>query len=285
MIIFSNRAAAHLVDNMNLPKGNAIIKQFSDGELYIKIESDIANKEIWVIACTQAPAKNLLELFFILDALTRMGAPRINLFFPYFGYARQAIAQVGEAGSAERICKILQQFPLGIIKIMHVHAAPRMRNFLTFDNIIDIDFFCNIAAYYDCIAAPDKGAAEFAQKIAQVCHKEVVFLKKVRPDHEQVKIESLNGNVIGKKILLVDDIISTGRTIIEAAQVLKNGGALEISAAATHGILSQGALERFAKSVVKKIYVTNTLKNSQPDSIAVYDTSHFIETIIRQTNY
>lgn len=285
MIIFSNRGAAHLVDNMNLPKGNAIIKQFSDGELYVKIESDITNKEIWVIACTQAPAENLLELFFILDALSRMGAPHINIFFPYFGYARQAIAQVGESASADRICKILQQFPLGIVKIMQVHAADRMRNFLTFDNIIDIDFFCNIATHYDCIAAPDKGAAEFAQKIAQVCHKEVVFLKKIRPYHEQVKIESLDGNVAGKKILLVDDIISTGHTIIQAAQVLKNAGAVEISAAATHGILSHGAHERFAESMVKKIYVTNTLKNNQPDSIAVYDVSPFIETIIRQTNY
>lgn len=281
MIVFSNRAAAHLLDTMHLPKGNSIIKQFSDGEVYIKIESDIKNKKVWVVASTQAPAENLLELFFLLDALTRMGAQHINIFIPYFSYARQAVAQPGEAGSAQRICKILEQFPLGTIKIMHVHAAPLMHSFLQFENVIDINFFCNVAKEYDCIAAPDKGAAEFSQKIAHECQKEIVFLKKIRPDHEYVKIESLTGNVIGKKILLVDDIISTGRTMIEAAQVLKNGGALEVSAAATHGIFTNGAHERFAKSVVQKIYVTNTLKNIQPDHIIVYNISKYIELIIR----
>ena len=93
MIVFANRGATHLLQKMNLPHGKSIIKQFSDGELYVKIESDIKNKQIWIIASTQSPAENTLELVFLLDALTRLGAPRINIFFPYFGYARQAVAQ------------------------------------------------------------------------------------------------------------------------------------------------------------------------------------------------
>lgn len=280
MIIFSNSGAKHLVAKMNLPKGKAIIKQFSDGEVYAKIESDITNKDVWVIASTQSPAENLIELFWLLDALTRLGAQRINLFFPYFGYARQAITQTGEAGSAQRICTILKQFPIGRVKILHVHAAPRMHTFLSFENVIDRDFFCQVAQNYDCIAAPDKGVAEFAQNIAQHCKKEVVFLQKIRPDHEYVKIESISGSVDGKKIMLVDDIISTGRTMIEAANALKNAGAVEISAAATHGIFTNGAQERFEQSVIKKIYVTNSLKDIQPDSIKTYDVSKFIETVI-----
>lgn len=285
MIVFANNSAAHLVKKMNLPKGDAIIKQFSDGEVYVKIETDVRNKQIWVIGSTQSPAENLIELFFLLDALTRLGPTRINLFFPYFSYARQAVPQIGEAGSAQRICTILKQFPIGIVKILHVHAAPHMHSFLHFENVIDVDFFCHVAKEYDCIAAPDKGAAQFAQTIAHQCSKEVVFLQKIRPDHEYVKIESITGTVEGKKILLVDDIISTGRTMIEAAQALKNAGAIEVAAAATHGIFTNGASERFAQSIIKKIYVTNSLNDIQPDSIKTYDVSKFIETIILQNKY
>lgn len=282
MIIFTNSGANHLLEKMTLPKGKAIIKQFSDGEIYAKIESNIKNKQVWVIASTQSPAENLIELFWLLDALTRLGTSRINLFFPYFSYARQAVPQTGEAGSAQRICTILKQFPIGIVKILQVHAAPRMHSFLHFENVIDVDFFCHAAQEYDCIAAPDKGAAEFAQKIAHQCNKEAVFLQKIRPDHEYVKIESITGTVEGKKILLVDDIISTGRTMIEAANALKDAGAIEVAAAATHGIFTNGAYERFAQSVIKQIYVTNSLKDIQPDSIKTYDVSTFIEKIILQ---
>lgn len=260
--------------------GKVIIKQFSDGEVYVKIESDIKDKRIWVIASTQSPAENLIELIFLLDALARLGASNINIFFPYFSYARQAIAQTGEAASAQRICTILKQFPIGTVKMLHVHAPDRMQSFLNFENVIDIDFFCHAAREYDCIAAPDKGAADFAQKIAYKCEKEAVFLQKIRPDHEYVKIESITGTVAGKKILLVDDIISTGRTMIEAAQALKNAGALEVACAATHGIFTNGAAERFEQSVIKKIYVTNSLKDFQPDSIKTYNVSRFIEAII-----
>lgn len=282
MIIFANKGAAHLIKKMNLPKGNAIIKQFSDGEVYVKIESDIKNKHIWVIASTQSRAENIIELFFILDALTRLGAPYINIFFTYFGYARQAITQTGEAGSAQRICTMLKEFPLGKVIMLQVHAAARMHSFIPFENVIDFDFFCNAAHEYDCIAAPDKGAAEFAQKVAHTCKKEIVFLQKIRPDHEYVKIESISGTVEGKKILLVDDIISTGRTMIEAANALKDAGAITISAAATHGIFTPGTQERFTQSIIKKVYVTNSIKDFQPDFIYTYDMSNFIETIIRQ---
>ena len=167
---------------------------------------------------------------------------------------------------------------------MHVHSAMRMHTFLNFANVIDTDFFCQIANDYDCIAAPDKGAAEFAQMIAKTCKKEAIFLQKIRPDHEYVKIESITGTVIGKKILLVDDMISTGRTIIEAAHALTNAGALEVSAAATHGIFSPGASERLQASNIKKIYVTNSLSNNQPDHIGVYGISSFIESSISKNN-
>ncbi len=280
MIIFFNNATRDLVQKITLHKAHFIIKQFSDGEIYVKIEDDVAHKEVYVVASTGAPAKNLVELFFLLDALMRAGAQKINLFFTYFGYARQAVALPGEASSAQLICTILKKFPLHKIYSMHIHSADLMKTFLTFTNVIDINFFCNLAKNYDTIAAPDKGAAEFAQNVANACAKEIVFLHKMRPEHEKVRIESVDGIVSGKKILLVDDIISTGRTLIEAGTMLKKLGALEVSAAATHGVFSEGSYERLEESCLKKIYVTNTLKNFSKGKVDVIDISSFIERTI-----
>lgn len=281
MILFANKAACHLVDSMNLPPALYTVKRFSDGELYIKIDEDIQNKKIWIIAGTQSPAENLLELFFLLDAIARAGAQNINLFFSYFGYARQATPAPGEASSVELICDILKKFPLAQTFIMHAHDPATLHKFLDFTNVIDIDFFCDVAKNYDAIAAPDEGAIELAQQLSQECNKEAIFIKKTRPAPEEVKIESVDGDVANKKILLVDDMISTGRTIIEAANALKNLGATSISAAATHGIFAGDAAERIEKSCLEKIYVTNTIKQKSNRNIQVYDIGPFIENIIQ----
>lgn len=281
MIIVATRSAKQLVDNMHIPQANYIIKQFSDGEIYVKINQDVQAQEVWVVAATQPPAEHVLELFFLLDALTRAGAKKINIFFTYFGYARQAVALSGEACSAQFICDVLQKFSLGRVYIMHAHAADILHTFLPFNNAIDISFFCSVAQQYDIIAAPDKGAVAFAKEVAQRCNKEIIFFHKMRPEHERVTIKSVDGIATGKSVLLVDDIISTGSTMIEAAQALKKLGATHVAAAATHGIFSPGAFERLAASTLEKMYVTNTIMHAPHEKIEVVDVSAFVESIIR----
>lgn len=216
----------------------------------------------------------------MLDALVRAGIQKINLFFTYFAYARQAVALPGEAASAQLICTILKKFHSKKIFITHVHAAHILQTYLHFNNIIDIDFFCSIAKNYDVIAAPDKGAFDFAQSVANSCKKDIVFFHKKRLGHEKVVVESVNGNVAGKKVLLVDDIISTGHTLIQASQTIKNLNAKEVSAAATHGLFSPGAFERLTESPLEKIYVTNTLAHISQGKIEVSDVSSFIKSIL-----
>ncbi len=280
MIVFFTRSAQHLSVNSNFPIGSYTVKQFSDGELYLKLEQHVSKQEVWVVTSTQPPAENLLELFFLLDALTTAGAQKINLFFSYFAYARQAHPLPGEARSTHLISEFLQKFPINNISIMHVHAAFTLHSFLNFTDIIPMDFFCRAGQTYDVIAAPDQGAAEFAKKVSQQCHKEFVFLQKKRPKHEAVIIESVVGNVEGKKVLLVDDIIATGSTIIEAARSLLNAGALEVSAAATHGIFANDAYQKLQKGGLKKIYVTNSFKQQEKNNVEVYDIAHILEKVL-----
>jgi len=282
MLTFFTSSTEHLKPLINTACADYEVKQFSDGELYVKVHEDVAKKDVWIITSTPAPSENFFELFFLLNALMRTGVQKINIIFTYFGYARQSIAQKGEANCAQVICDFLKMFPLAKTYVLHVHAAPVMHNLLHFTDIIDMSFFCDVAKDYDAIAAPDKGAVDFAQKIADAAHKDIVFVEKMRPAQEEVKIESIDGNVVGKKILLVDDIIATGNTITKSAQALLSCGAAEVSAAATHGTLSDDACCRLTSSLLNKIYVTNSVHQKSCGKIVVKDISSFIESVVLQ---
>lgn len=281
MIAIFTQATHHLAKTIHVRQIPVLVKQFSDGELYVKITEEISDPHILLIASTPAPTNNLLELFFLLDTLRRAGAKTITLFFTYFGYARQAIAQQGEACSAELICSMLSQFFPEKIYIIDAHNSSALQRYMSYINLIDTDFFCSKAQPYDAIASPDKGSYALAKKIAQKTDKDLIELHKLRPEHEQVKLELVNGSVQGKKILLIDDMISTGRTIIEASMLLHKAGACQVSAAATHGIFTQGAYEQIEQSSLAKIYITNSLNNSSRGKIEVYDISGFIQTTIQ----
>lgn len=282
MILFSTSTMLSVSKSLKFPQGSCTVKKFSDGELYIHINDDIKGKSVWLLAGTQPPAENMLELFFMLDALNRAGAVQINLFISYFAYARQLKAIKGEASSAQVICNILKNFPITKLFIVHPHDSLMLHDFLPYNDILDIQFFCDKAASFDAIAAPDKGALIFAEKVAKACNREIVFLTKTRPEQEQVEILSIEGSVTNKKILLVDDMISTGRTMIEAAEFLKKMGAKDVSVAVMHGVFSPGAHEALEKSIIEKIYVTNTIAQRTQGKIEVTDIGPLISKIINE---
>jgi ribose-phosphate pyrophosphokinase len=257
MILFSTMSSRHIAERCAMRLGACTVKHFSDGELFVRIDEDVHSQDVWVLASTQTPADNLLELFFLLDALQTAGA-RIHLFISYFSYARQVVTAQGQARSAQVISSFFSQFALKQIIILHAHDS-RVHDLLSYHDVYATNFFCNAAQGYDAIVAPDKGAYIWAQEIAKHCGKEIIALTKTRFD-EQVKIITVEGAVDGKRLLIVDDIVSTGYTLIEAAQVLKNAGATSVAAAVTHGVFSAGAVERLEKSILESITVTNSIK-------------------------
>ncbi len=280
MILFSTQKSNYLAQKITAHHGACTIKQFSDGEIFVRIDQDVRNKKVWVVANTQPPAENMLELFFLLDALERAGA-HVYLFITYFAYARQVIAKPGEAVSAEVIGNFFKNFNLKKIIILHAHSK-LLHDFLNFTTVRDLEFFCTQAHQYDAIAAPDKGAYALAQEVAETCKKELILLTKTRPDHEKVEIVSVEGTVTNKKILIVDDIIATGKTLIEVARALHTMGAKTIAAAATHGIFTGDAQDILAKSIIEKIAVTNSVPQHKHEKIVVHDISHFISKVMRE---
>lgn len=281
-MIFLTSQTAHLASSITLPQGTVKVKKFSDGELYVKLEEDVKDKNVWVLASTLPPAESLLELFFILDALERGGA-HINLFITYFGYARQDRAEPGEALAASVICNFLKTFTLKKIFITHIHST-RIEKFLKFENVIPIDLFCTPAKESNRIAVPDQGAYDFARAISQTCGIEPIIATKMRPEQEMVEVVSLVDNIENKNVLIVDDIISTGTTLLSLGKALKSRGAKKIFAAATHGVFSDGALENIQQSdIIERVYVTNTLpQENRPSKIRVMNIVPFIEKVIER---
>ncbi len=233
------------------------IRRFEDGELYVRVLSTPA--KIVLLAGLQPPVDNIIETLLLLDALKRVGT-KVHLVITYFSYARQdRITKKGEALSAKVIANALKISGAERITIIDCHSE-RMRQFLDFENIIPVKPFL---PYVDkkklVIVAPDKGAIPRTKLWQQYLGVPIAVMHKYRPSPDKVAILGLKGVIKNRNVLLVDDMISTGGTIIEAAKYLKKKGANNITVAVTHGIFAGNALKKLEKAPIKNILVTNTL--------------------------
>lgn len=280
MIVFYTKQTEHLAKQLPFERGYYRAHFFSDGELNVQLDTEINNSQVWVIGAIFPPAQQALELFFLLDALQRAGA-RITLMLTYFGYARQDRAAAGDAKSVEVICNFLKTFKLAKIFVIHPHSS-LLHSFLEFHTIMPTELIAQHLDSFDAVAAPDAGARALVHTISQQYYKEVIFLNKMRPEKEKVEILTHEGDAQGRKILLIDDMITTGSTLVAAANRLQELGASEVSAWATHGIFTSGAVERIANSRIKKLYVTNTLLHDLPHgTIEVVDIAPVIAKLIQ----
>lgn len=284
MILLSTSSAEHLAAQMMLPRGMCTITTFSDGELFVQLDTNVNNQDVWVLATTCQPDRNFFELFFLLDALERNGA-HINLVITYLGYARQDRAHSGEALGAEIISKFLKIFSIHKILVVHEHSK-HLKSFLNFTSIVPIEPLCTLVKNYDAVVAPDEGAYTLAKNIADICILEAVAIKKIR-NQEQVKIIEIVGNVYGKSVIIVDDIIATGSTLVAASNAIKELGAKEIAVYGTHGIFADNAREKLQNcAAIDAIYTTNSI-DQQPfakeySKITILNIAHYIEAKIRE---
>lgn len=258
--------------------GRFDVQHFTDGEINVRLVSDVKGKNVWVVASTAPPADNLLKLLFLLDALRRNGA-RINLFLTYFGYARQDRIIGKEAFAGKLVCDWIRAFKPRVF-ILDMHSE-RLSKFLKFKNVVPYELMLPVAKNFDVIVSPDKGRSVVAKELAKSSGKPLIVMEKIRPKKEHVKMLWFKGDVKSKRCLISDDMISTGNTIIRAADTLLKNGAKSVSVIATHGVFSPGALDRLSGSQIEEIYTTDSLPQFKHRKLVVIGSSKFLKKIMR----
>ncbi len=236
---------------------------FPDGEVYTRIDRESLDDDV-VIVQTTSPDSKLIELLLLQDAVRRLGAKSITIVIPYFGYARQdRVFKPGEPESAKVMCQHLDMNCDRVITVdIHKEAILNWFN----HPHRDIKAAAPIADYFkgrgiDIVISPDIGAAGRAKMVGDLMGLPSDHLNKTRLSGTEVRIQPATADVRGKKVLIVDDMISTGGTILAAAAALREAGAAGISVACTHGLFLGNALENFTGSSLDAVLSCNTLNN------------------------
>jgi len=248
---------------------NSSIKKFSDGEIYIEINENIRGNSIFIIQSVSYPANdNLMELLLCIDALKRSSAKNITAVIPYFGYARQDRKVVPRTSiSAKLVSNLITNAGADRIVTVDLHAGQIQGFFdIPVDNLFSTPIFSrhikkNINKKNLICVAPDVGGVERARSLGKMLNIRLAIIDKRRPTPGKSQVMNVIGNVKGKTCLIVDDIIDSGGTIINAAKALKERGAKEVHVYVTHGVLSGKAVEKIKKSHIKNLILTDTIDN------------------------
>ena len=259
-----------IAKNLKLKLVNSNIKRFADGEIYAEINENIRGNSIFVIQSISTPANdNLMELLICIDALRRSSAKNITAVIPYFGYARQDRKVVPRTAiSAKLVSNLITNAGAHRIVTVDLHAGQIQGFFdIPVDNLFSTPIFSkHIKKYISnkniiCVA-PDVGGVERARALGQKLNVGLAIVDKRRPAPGKSQVMNIIGNVKGKNCLLVDDIIDSGGTIVNAAKALKEKGAQDVYVYVTHGVLSGNAVEQINNSKIKKLILTDTIDNS-----------------------
>ena len=259
-----------IAKNLKLKLVNSNIKRFADGEIYVEINENIRGNSIFVIQSISTPANdNLMELLICIDALRRSSAKNITAVIPYFGYEREDRKVVPRTAiSAKLVSNLITNAGAHRIVTVDLHAGQIQGFFdIPVDNLFSTPIFSkHIKKYISnkniiCVA-PDVGGVERARALGQKLNVGLAIVDKRRPAPGKSQVMNIIGNVKGKNCLLVDDIIDSGGTIVNAAKALKEKGAKDVYVYVTHGVLSGNAVEQINNSKIKKLILTDTIDNS-----------------------
>ena len=249
---------------------NSSIKKFSDGEIYIEINENIRGNSIFIIQSISSPANdNLMELLLCIDALKRSSAKNITAVIPYFGYARQDRKVVPRTSiSAKMVSNLITKAGADRVVTLDLHSGQIQGFFdIPVDNLFATPIFARhikkkIKTNNLICVAPDVGGTARARALGKLLNVGLAIVDKRRPSPGKSEVMNVIGNVNNKTCIIVDDIIDSGGTIVNAAKVLKEKGARDVHVYVSHGVLSGGAVEKIKKSKVKNLVVTDTIDNS-----------------------
>ena len=245
--------------------GEVTIRNFADGEVYVRYEESIRGADLFIIQSTPPPAETWMELLLMIDAARRASATRITAVIPYFGYARQDRKDQPRVPiTARLLANMLTTAGVDRVLTMDLHAS-QIQGF--FD--IPVDHLYGRAVFEEffemqpmdnlVVVAPDVGASKVARAYAKRLGADLALIDKRRPEANVAEVMNIIGAVEGRNCLLIDDMVDTAGTLCSAALALSEAGALDIQAFCTHSLLSGSASERIEVSQLSRLIVTDTV--------------------------
>jgi len=269
--IFSGRSnpllAKQIARFLDRDLGAISIQTFSDGELWIKYEENIRGHDVFIVQSTNGPSENIIELTLMVDAAVRASADTVTVVIPYFGYGRQDRKDQPRVPISSRVMiDILTAMGTDRIITMDLHST-QIQGFakIPFDNLYSRSVLFdaikdeNLEPDNSVVLAPDIGSVKMSQGYAKNLGMHFALIDKRRYAPNKAEISHLIGDLNGKDVLIIDDMIDTAGTTVNAAEAAFKQGAKSVTAVATHGVLSGPAMERLSKSNIKKIIVTDTI--------------------------
>lgn len=294
--IFTGNANRELTEKickfLKIELGKAKVSKFSDGEIQVEIEESVRGMDTFLVQPTCPPVShNLMEVLIMLDALKRASAARITVVIPYYGYARQDRKVVSRTSiSARLVANLITMAGASRILAMDLHAG-QIQGF--FDIPVDHLYALPVQLEYlnkiegeVVIVSPDAGGVERARELGKRMNSSLAIIDKRREKANDSKVMHIIGNVENKVAIILDDMIDTGGTIVQAAEAIIQDGARAVYACCTHPVLSGSAVERIANSSLTELVVTNTIPLSEEakkvTKIKVLDVSPILGEAIKR---
>jgi ribose-phosphate pyrophosphokinase len=291
--IFGGRSnpalAKKIAESYGTTLGEVSIREFADGEIYVRYEESIRGSDLFIVQSTHPSADHWMELLLLIDAAKRASAARVTAVIPYFGYARQERKDQPRVSIAAKLmANMLTEAGIDRILTMELHA-PQIQGF--FDVPVDhlygsgvlIDYIRNLDLDNLVVVAPDVGALKMARAYAQRLGVNLALIDKRRPRQNEAKVMNIIGEVEDKNVIMIDDIVDTAGTLTRGAQALREAGALEIMAACTHALLSGPAYDRIDASAIERLIITDTIPLERPhECIDVVSVSGLFSNAIRR---
>lgn len=271
MKLFAGRSnpklAQEIADELGMPLGALTIRNFRDGEIWVKFEENIRNEDVFIIQSTNPPADNIIELMLLLDAARRASAYSVTAVVPYYGYARQDRKDKPRVPISARL--FLDTFEaVGASRIitMDLHS-PQIQGFVNipFDHLYSRLVLLErlkregLTNETGVVLSPDMGSARMGQAYARYLDVGFALIDKRRPSPNRAEVVHLVGHLTDRHVLVIDDMVDTGGTLISAAEAAVENGALSVTAIATHALFSGPASEDLQRSPIDHIIVTNTI--------------------------
>ena len=260
---------------LKIQPGRAEVARFPEGEIRVQIQQNIRGRDVFIVQSTCTPPnENLMELLILIDAAKRASASRVTAVLPFFGYARQDRKDKPRVPiTAKLVANLVTISGADRVLAMDLHAG-QIQGF--FDIPVDHLYSIHVLGGYFrkkklknlVVVSPDVGGLKMARAYSKVLNASLAIVDKRREDARKTQVMNIIGSVKGQNVLLVDDLISTGGSLVEAAQALKRAGALDVYAAVVHPVLADPAVARVQKSNIKELAVTNSIPIAKKKRIA-----------------